>query len=152
MSSRLPVALGGTVAALAVATGVMYALKPVAPTLSLGVVYTPAVLVVAAAFGMRYALGAAIAAMLAFNFLFLPPVHTLTLADGRNWTALGVYVVTGVFASELASVSRRCLPTRRRSCFTATRLSTRSELAPTGCSRARTTAAVVASRPRFLCC
>jgi two-component system sensor histidine kinase KdpD len=107
MSSRLPVALGGTVAALAVATGVMYALKPVAPTLSLGVVYTPAVLVVAAAFGMRYALGAAIAAMLAFNFLFLPPVHTLTLADGRNWTALGVYVVTGVFASELATSARR---------------------------------------------
>jgi two-component system, OmpR family, sensor histidine kinase KdpD len=107
MKSRVPVALAGTVAALAVATGVMYALKPVAPTLSLGVVYTPAVLVVAAAYGMPYALGAAIAAMLAFNFLFLPPVHTLTLADGRNWTALGVYVVTGIFASELATRARR---------------------------------------------
>jgi len=90
-----------------VATGLVYALKPVAPTLSLGVVYTPAVLLVAAAFGTRYALAAAIAAMLAFNFLFLPPVHTLTLADGRNWTALVVYVVTGVFAGELAARARR---------------------------------------------
>ena len=107
MRSRPLTALGGTIAALAAATGVMYALKPVAPTLSLGVVYTPAVLLVAAAFGMRFALGAAIAAMLAFNFLFLPPVHTFTLADGRNWTALGVYVVTGVFASELATRARR---------------------------------------------
>jgi two-component system sensor histidine kinase KdpD len=107
MTRGLPVALAGTVAALAVATGLVYALKPVAPTLSLGVVYTPAVLLVAAAFGMRYALPASIAAMLAFNFLFLPPVHTLTLADGRNWTALGVYVVTGVVASELATRARR---------------------------------------------
>jgi len=101
------VALGGTIAALAAATGVMYALEPVAPTLSLGVVYTPAILLVAAAFGMGYALGAAVAAMFAFNFLFLPPVHTFTLADGRNWTALGVYVVAGVVASELATGARR---------------------------------------------
>jgi two-component system, OmpR family, sensor histidine kinase KdpD len=107
MSRRVPIALAGTVGALAVATGLVYALKPVAPTLSLGVVYTPAVLLVAAAFGTRYAVAAAIAAMLAFNFLFLPPVHTLTLADGRNWTALVVYVVTGVFAGELAARARR---------------------------------------------
>ena len=38
----------------------------------------------------------AVASMLAFNFLFLPPVHTFTLADGRNWFALAVYLVTGV--------------------------------------------------------
>ena len=45
--------------------------------------------------------------MIAFNFFFLAPVHTLTLADGRNWTALAVYVVTGVVASELAARARR---------------------------------------------
>ena len=45
--------------------------------------------------------------MVAFNFLFLPPVHTLTLADGRNWTALAVFVVTAVVASELAARARR---------------------------------------------
>ena len=36
--------------------------------------------------------------MLAFNFFFLPPVHTSRLADGRNWTALAVYLVTAVIA------------------------------------------------------
>lgn len=99
--------LAGTLASLAVATVLIYALRPVAPILSLGVVYTPAVLVVAVFFGMGYAIFASIAAMIAFNFLFLPPVHTLTLADGRNWTALAVYLVTGVVASELATRARR---------------------------------------------
>ena len=104
---RVGIPLAGTVAALAAATGLIYALRPVAPILSLGVVYTPAVLVVAIFFGMGYAIFASIAAMIAFNFLFLPPVHTLTLADGRNWTALAVYLVTGVVASELATRARR---------------------------------------------
>ena len=45
--------------------------------------------------------------MLAFNFLFLPPVHTLTLADGRNWAALAVYVATAVVVSQLAARARR---------------------------------------------
>jgi two-component system, OmpR family, sensor histidine kinase KdpD len=97
----------GTIVVLAVATGVVYALRPVAPTLSLGVVYTPAVLVVAALYGMGYGIGAAIASMLAFNFFFLAPVHTLTLADGRNWAALAVYVVSAVIASQLAARARR---------------------------------------------
>jgi two-component system sensor histidine kinase KdpD len=45
--------------------------------------------------------------MLVFNFLFLPPVHTLRLADARNWSALGVYLVTAFVAGELASRARR---------------------------------------------
>jgi two-component system sensor histidine kinase KdpD len=107
MWKRFVVPLAGTLAALAVATGLIYALRPVAPILSLGVVYTPAVLVVAVFYGMGYAIFASVTAMIAFNFLFLPPVHTLTLADGRNWTALAVYLVTGVVASELATRARR---------------------------------------------
>jgi len=107
MWRRVGIPVAGTVAALAVATGLIYALRPVAPILSLGVVYTPAVLVVAILFGRGYAVFASFAAMVAFNFLFLPPVHTLTLADGRNWTALAVYLVTGVVASELATRARR---------------------------------------------
>ncbi len=99
--------LAGTIVLLAAATGIVYALRPVAPTLSLGVVYTPAVIIVAVLYGMSYGIGAAIAAMLAFNFFFLAPVHTLTLADGRNWAALAVYVVSAVIASELATRARR---------------------------------------------
>jgi two-component system sensor histidine kinase KdpD len=93
--------------AVAVATVLVYALKPIAPTLSLGVLYTLAVLATAVLFGVGYAAAAAVASMVTFNFLFLPPVHTLTLADGRNWAALGVYLTTAVVASELAARARR---------------------------------------------
>lgn len=100
-------AVGGSLAAVAAATGLVYALQPIAPTLSLGVVYTLAVLGVAVAFGFAYACAVAVTSMLAFNFLFLPPVHTLTLADARNWAALGVYVATAVVVSELATRARK---------------------------------------------
>jgi len=101
------VSVVGSLAALAAATGLIYALKPIAPVLSLGVLYTPAVLVVAVFFGAVYASAVAVAAMLLFNFLFLPPVNTLTLADARNWTALAVYVVTAIVCSNLATSARR---------------------------------------------
>lgn len=100
-------ALLGSALAVAAATGLVYALRPIAPTLSLGVLYTPAVLVTAVLFGIGFALAAAVASMLAFNVLFLAPVGTLTLADARNWTALAVYAVTAVVAGELAARSRR---------------------------------------------
>ena len=100
-------AAAGSLVAVAAATAVVYALKPIAPTLSLGVVYTVAVLAAAVLFGVGWAIATALASMIAFNFLFLPPVHTLTLADGRNWAALAVYLVTAVVASELATRARR---------------------------------------------
>jgi two-component system sensor histidine kinase KdpD len=100
-------AIAGSVAAVLVATGLVYALKPIAPTLSLGVLYTPAVLATAVLFGLGFAIATAFASMIVFNFLFLPPVHTLTLADGRNWAALGVYLVAAVVTSQLATQARR---------------------------------------------
>src|ERR1051326_3829856 len=100
-------AIAGSAAAVAVATALVYALRPLAPTLSLGVLYTLAVLATSVVFGLGYALIVALASMLAFNFLFLPPVHTLTLADGRNWAALAVYLSTAVVSSELAARARR---------------------------------------------
>ncbi|HEV2593362.1 MAG TPA: DUF4118 domain-containing protein [Gaiellaceae bacterium] len=96
----------GSVAAVAVATGLVYGLRPIAPTLSLGVLYTLAVLGASVLFGIGYGIAVAVASMLAFNFFFLRPVHTLTLADGRNWTALAVYLVVAVVASQLAANAR----------------------------------------------
>lgn len=97
----------GPLVALAGATLLVYALKPVAPVLSLGVVYTLAVLATAVLWGLATAVIVSVASMVIFNFLFLPPVNTLGLTDGRNWAALGVYVVTGVVASQLATAARR---------------------------------------------
>src|SRR4051794_34918622 len=95
--------VAGSAAAGATGTLLVYALKSIAPILSLGVLYIPAVLAAAVLWGLADAIAVAIASMVTFNFLFLPPVHTLTLADGRNWAALGVYLITGVVASQLAT-------------------------------------------------
>ena len=77
------------------------------PVLSLGVLYLFAVLPVAVLWGRTLAIAVSVASMLAFNFYFLPPTHTLTLQDSRNWFALGVFIVTSVVVSELAARSRR---------------------------------------------
>lgn len=103
----MPFRLAGSAAAVGAASLLVWALQTIAPTLSLGVLYTPAVLGVGALFGLGYAIGTAFVSMLAFNFLFLPPVHTLTLADPENWAALAVYVTTAVVVSELAARARR---------------------------------------------
>jgi two-component system sensor histidine kinase KdpD len=57
--------------------------------------------------GLGFALATAIASMIAFDFLFLPPVHTLSLAHNSDWAALGVYLVVAIVASELATRARR---------------------------------------------
>jgi two-component system sensor histidine kinase KdpD len=96
-----------SVGSVAVVTAAVYALRPFAPVLSLGVLYVIAVVVVAVACGLAYSIPVSIASMLTFNFLFLAPVHSFTLHDSSNWVALAVYLVTAVVVSELATRSRR---------------------------------------------
>jgi two-component system sensor histidine kinase KdpD len=100
-------AILGSVVAVTGATLLVWALEPVAPTLSLGVLYMFAVLPVAVLWGIRWSLPVAIASMLAFNFFFLPPTHNLSLADSSNWAALTAYSVTALVVSELAARARR---------------------------------------------
>jgi two-component system sensor histidine kinase KdpD len=97
----------GSVAAVVAVTLLVWALDGVAPTVSLGVLYVFAVLPVAVLWGIRWSLVVAIASMLAFNFFFLPPTHTLTMNESENWFALTAYSVTAVVVSELAVRSRR---------------------------------------------
>jgi two-component system sensor histidine kinase KdpD len=97
--------VGVGVGALAVAgvTAGVALLDGVVPVLSLGVLYVFAVLLVAVFWGPLLAVPVAVASMLAFNFFFLPPVYTFTLADRSNWLALAVYVVTALVVGSLAS-------------------------------------------------
>lgn len=99
--------LAVSTAAVVVVTGAIFGLKTVAPVLGLAILYLLAVLPVAVLYGLGYALIVSIASMLAFNFFFLPPVHTFALTDSENWVALGVFVVTAFVVSELATRARR---------------------------------------------
>src|SRR6266568_7267617 len=96
-----------SVGAVAVVTGAVFALRPIAPVVSLGVLYVLAVVAVAVVYGLAYAIPVSVGAMLAFNFLFLPPVHTFALRESENWVALAVYLTVGVVVGELATRSRR---------------------------------------------
>jgi two-component system, OmpR family, sensor histidine kinase KdpD len=87
--------LSGCLASVLLVVGVTAAielLKPHVPVLGLAVLYIFAVLPVAIGWGMPYAIPVAVASMLTFNFFFLPPLYTFTLADSRNWFALLVFV------------------------------------------------------------
>jgi two-component system sensor histidine kinase KdpD len=96
-----------SVLALVIVTAAIALLKSIGPVISLGVLYVFAVLPVALAYGLAYAIAVSIGGMLLFNFFFLSPVHAFTLEDSRNWFALAVYVVTAVVVSELAARARR---------------------------------------------
>src|SRR5579864_2673246 len=62
-----------------------------------------AILAVSAVWGMLVSAFMSIVAMLAFNYFFLPPVGTLTIADPQNWVALFAFLVTSLVGSQLSS-------------------------------------------------
>src|SRR6266403_1488308 len=66
-----------------------------------------AILAVSAVWGMTVSVLMSIAAILALNYFFLPPVGTLTVADPENWVALFAFLVTSVTGSQLSSRIRR---------------------------------------------
>lgn len=65
------------------------------------------VLAVSAAWGLWQAVLVSFVAALAFNFFFLPPLGTFTIADTQNWVALFAFLVTAVVASQLSERVRR---------------------------------------------
>ena len=105
--SRTGVGVLASIGAVALVSLAVAALHPYVPVLSLGVLYVFAVLPIAVAWGLGFAIAVSVASMLAFNWFFLPPTHTLQLRDGANWLALAVYLVTAVVVSALAARARR---------------------------------------------
>jgi K+-sensing histidine kinase KdpD len=65
------------------------------------------VLFTATFWGSRPALLASILGVLCFNFFFLPPVGTWTIADPENWFALAAFLVTAVTAGQLSARAKR---------------------------------------------
>jgi len=72
-----------------------------------GFAYLLCVLAAATAWGLSEAIVASIAAMLSFNFFFLPPVGRFTIADPQNWVALFSFLTTALVASHLSNRAKR---------------------------------------------
>src|SRR6202158_6615403 len=66
-----------------------------------------AILAVSAVWGMAVSVAMSLAAVVAFNYFFLPPVGTLTIADPQNWGALFAFLASSIIASQLAARVRR---------------------------------------------
>src|SRR6202521_3096305 len=73
-----------------------------------------AILTVSALWGFAASAFMSIAAMLAFNYYFLPPFGTLTVADPQNWVALFTFLATSLIASKLSERARREAQEARR--------------------------------------
>ena len=95
-----------TLVAVALGTLLVYPLKSVAPVVSLGVVYLPAILVISIVWGLRLGLLASIASAAAFNFFQIPPLHRFTIAEEENWVALAAFVIAAIVSSSVAGLAR----------------------------------------------
>lgn len=102
-----PVRYGVSVGAVLLATFV-FPLMPdrVNPT-TVAMVFLLIVLSSATFFGRNPALLASFAAMLCFNYYFLPPVGTWHIAEPQNLIAWAAFTVTAIMAGELSHYARR---------------------------------------------
>ena len=65
------------------------------------------VLFIAILWGRVPGMLASLLGMLCFNFFFLPPLYTFTIADPQNWIALTAFVVTASIAGHLSVTAKR---------------------------------------------
>ena len=94
-----------SVLTVAAASGLNALLKPwVSP---LRVLYVLAVLPVALIWGTGLAVFAAVLSAAVYEYLFVPPVHSLRVPDLRSAVALGAFLVTAVITAVLAARMRK---------------------------------------------
>jgi K+-sensing histidine kinase KdpD len=98
--------LAATLAAVTIGTLLVYPLKSVAPVVSLGVVYLPAILLISIVWGLRLGLLAAVASAVAFNFFHIPPLHRFTIAAEQDWVALVTFAIVAAISSTVAGLAR----------------------------------------------
>lgn len=96
------------VVGIAVVTGALNLLGPNINSTTVALAMLLVVLFVAVSWGSRPAVVASVFGVFCFNFFFLPPIHTLDIAQPENWIALIAFLITAVTGGELsARVTRR---------------------------------------------
>jgi two-component system, OmpR family, sensor histidine kinase KdpD len=95
-----------SVIGVAIITWIGYGLVGVNAT-TVGFAYLLFVLTVATTWGFPEATVSAFAAALAFNYFFLDPRLTFTIADPHNWIALFAFLATAIIASRLSTETKR---------------------------------------------
>jgi two-component system sensor histidine kinase KdpD len=109
VNKNLPATLARYAASLAAVLIITFAYRqmPQISATTVALTYLLAILGVSTLWGLGVSLFMSVAATLAYNYFFLPPVKTFTIADPQNWVALVAFLVTSVLASDLASRARK---------------------------------------------
>src|SRR6185437_8266622 len=101
-----PAAMVIAAASVAACTVVVALLTPTVPVRSAGVFYLVAVLAISSIYGLWLGLATSLVSALAFNFFFLPPLHTFTISSSGDWLALAAFALAAVVTSQLAARER----------------------------------------------
>jgi two-component system sensor histidine kinase KdpD len=110
------------VLAVALATLGVAALQSTTPAAGLGVLYLPAVLVVAIRRGQLAALVTALVSVLTLNYLFIAPRHRLAIAHSHDVVELVVMLIVAIVVGRLAAIGReRAAEAERRAAIAAAR-------------------------------
>ena len=92
---------------IALLTLVLLPLRSHINSTTVGFAYLLLIVFVAIIWGSMPALLASVLGMLCFNFFFLPPFHTFTIADPQNWIALGAFFITALAVGQLSARAKR---------------------------------------------
>ncbi len=98
--------LAVTFVLVSICTALVYPLKQLTTVSSLGVVYLLGVVVISTFWGLWLGVLMSVLSAAAFNFFHLPPVGRFTIADSRNWVALGAFLVVALASSSVSELAR----------------------------------------------
>lgn len=106
--SRLPVAsyVIATIA-IGVLTAILISLRGQINSTTIGFAFLLLIVFVAILWGSKPALLASILSVLSYNFFFLPPYHTFTIADPQNWVALTAFFITALAVGQLSARAKQ---------------------------------------------
>src|SRR5260370_26135051 len=102
LAVRLLLSAGGVASITFIASKVI----PGNPT-TVAFAYLLFVLIIASTWGFIEACLSSILATLTFNYFFLPPVGTFTIADPQHWVALFSFLATSLIASRLSDKAKQ---------------------------------------------
>ncbi len=108
MSKNLPAILARYAAALAAVLAItyFYVYTHRFNVTTVAFTYLLAILCVSTLWGLSVSVFMSLAATLAYNYFFLPPLGTLTIVDPQNWVALFAFLATSILASDLSARAR----------------------------------------------
>lgn len=95
---------GAAILTVGMATGLIAVINHAVSITNISLVYLPAVLWLAVACGRGPALVASILAFWAYDYFFMPPFFTLTVAEPTEWLSLFALLITALVLGQLAAI------------------------------------------------